>query len=61
MAYYKPIEELDISTRAINELHSKGVTLITQIVERTDTELIELGLSKKTLNEILKFRDEIII
>lgn len=49
---YKKIENLDLSLRAINELHSKGITLIVQIVERTTTELRELGLSKKTLSEV---------
>jgi len=50
--YYKEIEELDISVRALNELHAKGISLVVQLTERCASEIKELGLSKKTLKEI---------
>jgi len=45
--YYK-----DISVRALNELHAKGISLVVQLTERCASEIKELGLSKKTLKEI---------
>ena len=51
--FYYQIEELDISIRAQNALHSEGIQTIGELVSRHETELLKTpNLGRKSLQEI---------
>lgn len=49
----KPIEDLELTIRSRNCLHGKGLYKVSQLIEYTELDLLQIeGLGKKSLNEI---------
>src|SRR5712691_6593782 len=49
----KPLEELDLPARAVNALKAADITLVADLAQKTETDLVDVkNLGEKTIDEI---------